>query len=153
MRQLIFAAVAALLISGCATYQEQGAVGGAVAGGTIGYIIGDALGCKGCEAIFTSLGAVSGGVAGARIGQYMDRQDAANTVAAIDRTPTGRTTAWTNPDTNVRYDVTPTKTYVNNRTNDYCREVRIGEAQVGGKRQEVYGTACRKPDGSWELQK
>lgn len=33
----------------------------------------------------------------------------------------------------------------------YCREY-TKNVKVGGKLQESYGTACMKPDGSWEVQ-
>jgi hypothetical protein len=33
---------------------------------------------------------------------------------------------------------------------DYCREYHR-DATVGGRQQQVYGTACLQPDGSWEI--
>jgi surface antigen len=32
----------------------------------------------------------------------------------------------------------------------YCREYQT-VATVGGRRQQAYGTACRQPDGSWQM--
>jgi hypothetical protein len=32
----------------------------------------------------------------------------------------------------------------------YCREFQH-EIDVGGQREQAYGTACRQPDGSWEV--
>ena len=32
----------------------------------------------------------------------------------------------------------------------YCREF-IQEIRVGNQVQQGYGTACRQPDGSWEM--
>jgi len=32
----------------------------------------------------------------------------------------------------------------------YCREFQH-EVTIGGKREQSYGTACRQPDGSWEV--
>jgi len=32
----------------------------------------------------------------------------------------------------------------------YCREFQH-EVTIGGKTEQAYGTACRKPDGSWEV--
>lgn len=34
----------------------------------------------------------------------------------------------------------------------YCREFSQ-DVSIGGRMQESYGTACRQPDGSWEIQK
>jgi len=35
-------------------------------------------------------------------------------------------------------------------TGRYCREFQQ-EVTIGGKREQAYGTACRNPDGSWEM--
>jgi surface antigen len=32
----------------------------------------------------------------------------------------------------------------------YCREF-TGTATVGGEPRQVYGRACRQPDGAWEI--
>jgi surface antigen len=32
----------------------------------------------------------------------------------------------------------------------YCREFQQ-QAAIGGEIREVYGTACRQPDGSWQV--
>ena len=153
MKGPILAVLLAALVSGCAMTNEQGgAFGGALAGGTLGALAGNALDCKGCALIGGLVGAFAGSQVGANIGRHMDRNDAARMHHAVNNSRTGHRTAWSNPDSGMSYDVTPTRTYRSQRTGDYCREVTIGEAKVGGKRQEVYGTACRKPDGSWEMQ-
>ena len=56
---------------------------------------------------------------------------------------------WQNPDDHQQYTVTPVNTYQRNDER-YCREY-ITEAHVAGERQQIYGTACRQPDGSWEI--
>lgn len=38
----------------------------------------------------------------------------------------------------------------NSTTGRYCREF-MQELIIGGKREQAYGTACRQPDGSWEV--
>jgi surface antigen len=45
--------------------------------------------------------------------------------------------------------VTPTQTF---QTQDgrYCREY-TADARIGGRVQQTYGTACRQPDGSWQI--
>ena len=153
MKKLVIASLAAILVSGCATTGEQnGTWGGAAVGGALGAIIGDAVDCKGCALIGGVAGALLGGSVGRNIGRRMDAVDARRTAHAIDRVPDGRTSTWQNPNTNYQYTVTPTKTYINQGTGDYCREVTIGQARVGEERQKVYGTACRQPDGSWKMQ-
>jgi surface antigen len=127
-------------------------MGGAVVGGGLGAVLGNALDCQGCALIGGLVGAAIGGYTGNQIGQRMDQQDAARTQSAVNSRPTGSVTSWSNPDTGMQYDVTPTRTYKSPTTGDYCREVTIGQAEVGGQRKEVYGTACRQPDGSWKMQ-
>ena len=38
----------------------------------------------------------------------------------------------------------------NSSAGRYCREFQH-EVTIGGKREQSYGTACRQPDGSWEV--
>jgi surface antigen len=33
---------------------------------------------------------------------------------------------------------------------EYCREFQH-QAQIGGRARDVYGTACRTPDGQWQV--
>ncbi len=155
MKSLVLALVATLAVSGCAMNNEQsGRAGGAIVGAGLGAVLGDAVDCKGCALIGGIIGAMAGGAVGGNVGRYMDRQDAQQVSRSLEYNRTGQTTRWTNPDSGVRYDVTPTRTVYDTRGQGTgpCREVTIGEAQVGGKRQEVYGTACRQADGSWKLQ-
>ncbi|MDJ0806314.1 MAG: RT0821/Lpp0805 family surface protein [Gammaproteobacteria bacterium] len=62
-------------------------------------------------------------------------------------TPLGETIYW--EDGNASGAVTTTRegTSSNGR---YCREYQ-SKVNVGGKVENVYGTACRNPDGSWEI--
>jgi len=46
--------------------------------------------------------------------------------------------------------MTPLKTY-QRPSGQYCREYQQ-TIYVGGQQQQAYGTACRQPDGSWEIQ-
>jgi hypothetical protein len=39
---------------------------------------------------------------------------------------------------------------LNEADNRYCREY-YGPANVGGRIQQTYGTACLQPDGSWQI--
>ena len=50
-----------------------------------------------------------------------------------------------------QYTVVPNKNVTVNH-NKYCREYRT-TADIAGKQQQVYGTACRQPDGSWKVVK
>lgn len=153
MKKFLTVLVLAFVVSGCASTGEQnGRWGGAAVGGGLGAVLGNAADCHGCALIGGLIGAAIGGYTGGEIGKRMDAQDASRTSHAIESRPTGTVTKWQNPDTGMQYDVTPTRTYKSTSTGDYCREVTIGQAEIGSKRQEVYGTACRQPDGSWEMQ-
>ena len=139
-------------LMGCATTNQEttGTWVGGAAGATLGALAGRAIGGKNATWIGGIVGGLAGGAIGKNIGRHMDQQDATMAMQAVNRTPTGQTSSWQNPDTGYQYDVTPTRTY--QESGRYCREVTIGEAKIGGKREEVYGTACRQPDGSWEMQ-
>ena len=44
---------------------------------------------------------------------------------------------------------TPVKTYQTDN-GQYCREFQQ-TITVGGQTESAYGTACRQPDGSWQI--
>ena len=55
---------------------------------------------------------------------------------------------WRNPETGLEYEVEPIRPRDEGRR---CREFRLMAEDKRGREEEVYGTACRTPDGSWEL--
>lgn len=125
-----------------------------LAGGLIGAVIGGLTGStigKGSGRTAAIIGGtVIGAVIGGNIAQAMDRTDHLQTAQVLETAQTGSTVGWVNPDTGYNYAVTPTATY-QTRAGQYCREyTTVG--QVGGRQQELYGTACRMPDGSWKIQ-
>ena len=87
---------------------------------------------------------------GTGIGQTMDKVDRMQVQNALETAPSGRSVAWTNPDTGHAYTVVPTKTFYPESSAQPCREYTT-TARIGGKRQQVYGTACRQADGSWRV--
>lgn len=139
------ALLAASLIAGCATTQEQS---GALLGGAAGAAAGSAVGGGSGRTAAIILGALIGSVVGANIGRHMDEQDRIRTAETMEYNPTGRSSTWRNPDTQAAYTVTPTRTYETNA--GPCREFTM-DAEVGGRPEQVYGTACRQPDGSWKI--
>jgi len=143
---IILAAATVLLLGGCATKQGSGTLIGA----GLGAVIGNVVDCKGCALIGGALGAF----AGSMVGKNMDDQDRMNTQRAINNNRVGQTSSWTNPDTNTKYNVTPTRTFQRNDdhgNSQYCREVEVENAKVGGQHVKSYTTGCRQPDGSWKL--
>jgi hypothetical protein len=61
--------------------------------------------------------------------------------------PLGETISWR--DGNASGYVTATREGTSS-SGRYCREFQH-EVTIGGKREQSYGTACRQPDGSWEV--
>ena len=76
----------------------------------------------------------------------MDETDRLKTSLALENVRTGVSTTWRNPDTMNEYAVTPTRTYAEDARP--CREYTT-EAWIDGRRETVYGTACRQADGTW----
>ncbi len=69
---------------------------------------------------------------------------------AFESNQVGQPSVWTNPDSGNSGSVTPTRTY-QIANGQYCREYRQ-TIVIGGQQQQAYGTACRQPDGSWQIQ-
>ena len=70
-------------------------------------------------------------------------------VDVLERAPDGQGIMWDEPADGTRYQVVPTETY-RQADGRYCREY-LTTATVGGQTREVYGRACRQPDGAWEI--
>lgn len=140
-----------LLLAGCAAppsdapRQQAGTVIGAVVGGVLGSQIGHGDG----RAAATILGAIAGGAVGNVIGRSMDDTDRLRTAQVLETSPTGAPVHWRNPDTGREFTVVPTRTYAS--AQGPCREYTM-DANVGGRIEKVYGTACRQSDGSWRVQ-
>jgi surface antigen len=134
-----------LLVAACATppTQEQG---GMLIGGALGGVLGHQIGGGSGRTVATIVGAVAGAMVGGAIGRSMDDTDRLKTAQVLEGVRTGVPTEWRNPDTGNQYEVTPTRTY--EEGGGPCREYTV-DALVGGQRQQIYGTACRQPDGSW----
>lgn len=77
--------------------------------------------------------------------QQQREHEAAQVRAAT--APIGEKIIWS--DGNTRGSVTATREGTST-TGRYCREF-LQEVIVGGKKEQAYGTACRQPDGSWEV--
>lgn len=93
-------------------------------------------------------GTLIGASIGGSIGAYMDETDRLRAGQTLETVRTGVSSTWRNPDTGAEYQFTPTRTY--STDHGPCREYTM-DAIIGGKRQQVYGTACRQKDGSWKV--
>jgi surface antigen len=144
-----------LILIGCATTQEGGrsktiigGLGGAAAGGLLGAALGG-------DTAGIIAGTLIGGLIGGAVGDRLDAADRREAREAarysLEKSRSGTTTTWQNPDSGNSGTVTPTRTYqaVNGQ---YCREFQQ-TITVDGKEQKGFGTACRQPDGSWKIVK
>ena len=148
------AAAATLTLAACAgsgygDKQIAGGLLGAAGGAVLGSQVGSGHGRLAATAIGTLLGAVAGG----SIGQSLDRSDrlyAGNAQqTALEQASAGQTIAWNNPDSGHSGAVTPVRTWQAG-PDRYCREYQQ-TVVVGGVPQSGYCTACRQPDGSWQV--
>ena len=141
---LLFISILCVGIAGCTTKQDTGVV----TGGAVGALIGSTIGGGSGRAVAIAAGAVTGALIGGAIGRNMDLQDQRELSHALEHSKTNHATSWSNPDTGCSYTVKPTRTY-RKSNGHYCREY-LTWATINGKRQRMYGTACRQPDGSWK---
>ncbi|MGF1609336.1 MAG: RT0821/Lpp0805 family surface protein [Kiloniellales bacterium] len=120
---------------------------GALLGGGAGAAVGSTIGKGSGNTAAIIGGAVLGAIVGGTIGRTMDQADHACTGQVLEYAADGQTIHWGGPQET--YQVTPLQTY---RSGDgrYCREYNT-TAVIGSQTQQVYGTACRQPDGSWQL--
>jgi surface antigen len=123
-------------------------VGGAI-GGLVGGLLGSQVGSGSGKTAATIAGVLLGAAAGSYLGKSMDAGDQYCTRQALEYAPNDRPISWMNPDTNNSYTVTPVNTY-ETRDGRYCREYTT-TATLEGSRERVAGTACRRPDGTWEI--
>lgn len=144
---LVLPLAAALALAGCASSgpnQQAGTIIGGVLGGVLGAQVGKGDGRT--AAIIA--GSLAGAAIGGSIGRTMDDNDRRRVAETLEGVRTGVPNTWRNPDTGAQYSVTPTRTY--ETSSGPCREFTT-EAIIDGKREKIYGTACRQPDGSWRV--
>ncbi len=122
---------------------------GSVLGGAVGGVLGSNIGKGSGQTVAIIGGTILRVLVGGSIGRTMDQVDQNCVGQIMEHSPTGRAVEWQNPDTGVSYEVVPTQTRQDTQGR-YCREYQT-TATVGGRTQQVFGTACRQPDGSWQI--
>ncbi len=150
--KLTSALVIAVLATGCADgrYSKQNA--GTVVGAGLGALAGSQFGGGEGKIITSVAGGILGGYIGNKVGQSLDRADQAyynrTMMNSLEYNPSGVKSTWKNPDSGHHGSVTPRSTYVEQGRN--CREY-VQEVYIGRQKQEAFGKACRRSDGSWEI--
>ncbi len=128
-----------------ACYREElGRALGGIAGAAAGYQFGSGAGKTAAVIGGTIIGVMVGG----HIGRSMDEIDQNCIGQILEHAPPQTTVSW-NDAQGSRYQVTPAEPYAD-RDGRYCREYQT-TATIGGQVQQVYGTACRQPDGAWQI--
>ena len=138
-------------VASCTTKQSTGTAIGALAGGAIGAHFGKGGG----KLLATGIGMMAGAVIGSEIGKQLDDYDRRlmqnTSQQALEFSPSGQEVAWKNPDSGHYGSITPVRT-IRRSDNSYCREYQQ-KIVIGGREEKAYGTACRQPDGQWQIVK
>jgi surface antigen len=121
---------------------------GAALGGAAGGLLGNQFGKSSGKTVATIGGVIVGAFVGGSIGRSMDQVDQACAAQALEYVPDRRTVTWQGAQ---QYSVTPMRSYQASNGR-YCREYQ-SSALIGDRVQQVYGTACRGPDGAWQIVK
>ena len=133
----------------CTNYGGANEQAGKIIGGVLGGVAGKQVGKGDGRTVAIIAGTLIGSHIGGSIGKSMDDTDRLKMARSLETGRTDVPTTWRNPDTNNNYTVTPTRTYKANT--GPCREY-IVDAIIGGKKEKIYGKACRQSDGSWKVQ-
>ncbi len=148
---IVFAA--ALSLGACVSDQGDKQTLGTLIGAGLGGLAGSQIGSGTGQLAAVGAGVLLGGLLGNEVGKSLDKADIAyaerNAQQTLEYQPAGTTSSWVNPDSGNSGSITPTATY-RSETGRYCREFQQ-TVVVGGEPQSAYGTACRQPDGSWEI--
>ncbi len=127
--------------------------GATIIGGILGAAVGSQVGNGKGQLVAVGVGTVIGALIGSDIGRSMDQRDRAYATGsfghAMEAVPSCTTITWNNQQTGNYGSITPVQTY-EPEPGRYCREFQQ-QVVIGGKVQDAYGTACRQPDGSWEI--
>lgn len=143
------AVAAALTLGACAgagPNQQVGGLSGALIGGAVGSQFGGGTGERIAAGV---LGAAIGGLIGGQIGANLDAEEQRRAFIAQQQAfsaPPGRPVRWQGDNAYgevIAFEPVQTRS-------GFCREYSH-TIYVGGRPQEGYGTACRQPDGSWQI--
>ncbi|GGK39218.1 glycine zipper 2TM domain-containing protein [Salinarimonas ramus] len=132
--------------AGAGPNQQVGGFSGALVGGIVGSQIGGGPG----ERIAAGLaGAAIGGLIGGQIGANLDAEEQRRAYFAQQQAfaaPPRQPVRWQGDDAYgevIAFE--PVRS-----ARGFCREYQH-TIYIGGRPQQGYGTACRQPDGSWQI--
>lgn len=154
-RTLLALLVLTMILSGCAPQMGPKEGTGTLLGAGTGALLGAQVGKGQGNIVAVAIGTLAGALLGQEIGRSLDSADQMamerNAQYSLENTRTNQTTTWRNPDSGNYGAITPVETYQTSQ-GQYCREY-LQEVIIDGEPQRAYGTACRQPDGSWQIVK
>lgn len=139
------------LLVGCqnsSNNETTGAVVGAVAGGIVGAQFGHGSG----RVAGAAVGAATGALIGYAFGKSYDdsdKREARTAFITASRAPVGQVVYWHNVRTGNWGTYRPMRDGHRRYDGMYCREFESA-ATINGSSERIYGTACRRPNGTWE---
>ncbi len=153
MKPIFTVAAAVFLLAACGPEQGPKQTIGTIVGGVGGAVLGNQVGGGRGRKVAIAAGTLLGAMVGSRLGRQLDEADRIvaeqTTQGALERAHTGERSEWVNPDSGNSGWVVPTRTWQQN-TGAPCREFQTGIV-VDGQEQTGFGTACRQPDGRWQI--
>ena len=136
--------------AGCSQATGPNQSGGTVIGAVAGGLIGSRFGAGGGKVAAVIAGTMVGGLLGSQIGKNMDdeaRQQAYN--AQYQAVSSGDAYSWKSSGTNgPRGSVEPGPVY--SESGRVCRQY-THTIIIDGRQERGVGTACRAPDGRWDI--
>ena len=140
-------------VGACSWNEKRSETLGGVVGGVLGGIIGSKTGKGAGKSAAIIIGATLGSMWGQDIAKGMSNVDKLfherTTKDTLEYGDPDQQVSWTNPDSGNSGTVAAGETYQNDAGED-CRQFET-TVQVEGDERAAQGTACRMPDGSWQV--
>lgn len=148
----VLGAISIVLSAGCAVNPDSGRVGmdtKVFNSGNVLSVGGGLLSAAICNQVFKRHGSKEGWTAACGIGGYfLSRAFVERSSGVLEKSPTGKTTTWKDPDGR-QVSMTPKRTWY--RDGEPCREYET-EVLIDGQPELAVGSACRMSDGSWRIE-
>lgn len=150
--KFIIACLLCVALAACEQGREKETIG-TLAGAGLGGLAGAQFGGGKGQLAAIALGTLAGAWAGNSVGTSLDKADklyAQRTAQdALEYNKTDQVSTWRNPNSGHSGTVTPVSTYRSDEGMD-CREFET-TIYVDNKQEVGKGTACRQPDGTWQI--
>lgn len=156
MLNLVTVTAATIGLTACGGMGTKETIG-TLGGGALGGFAGSQIGKKGSTGNLAATAglALLGAWFGNEIGKSLDRADRLSAersaLEAFEYAPDGQERRWQNPNKNTSGYTKPTRTYKSQTRNyEVCREYQ-SSVVIDGRIETATGTACRQPNGTWQI--